>query len=47
MRDDIKLWRDSKLHGGMEILRASCYQHSYRRISANEYADRCFFTRRH
>lgn len=28
-RDDIKLWRDGALHGGMEILRASCYEHSY------------------
>lgn len=28
-RDDIKLWRDNELHGGMEILRASCYEHSY------------------
>ena len=28
-RDEIKLWRDKGLHGGMEILRASCYEHSY------------------
>lgn len=28
-RDDIRLWRDNALHGGMEILRASCYEHSY------------------
>lgn len=28
-RDDIRLWRDNELHGGMEILRASCYEHSY------------------
>ncbi|MCA1252964.1 AraC family ligand binding domain-containing protein, partial [Pantoea sp. alder70] len=28
-RDDIKLWRDGAMHGGMEILRARCYEHSY------------------
>lgn len=28
-KDNIRLWRDSQLHGGMEILRASCYEHSY------------------
>ena len=28
-RDDIQLWRDQGLHGGMEILRATCYEHSY------------------
>lgn len=28
-RDDIKLWRDQGMHGGMEILRARCYEHSY------------------
>ena len=28
-RDEIKLWRDNALPGGMEILRASCYEHSY------------------
>ncbi|HAU5563490.1 TPA: AraC family transcriptional regulator [Serratia fonticola] len=28
-RDDIKLWRDRAMHGGMEILRARCYEHSY------------------
>lgn len=28
-RDEITLWRDPTLHGGMEILRASCYEHSY------------------
>lgn len=28
-RDDIKLWRDQGMHGGMEILRARCFEHSY------------------
>lgn len=28
-RDEISLWRDSQLHGGMEILQATCYEHSY------------------
>lgn len=28
-RDNIRLWSDNGLHGGMEILRASCYEHSY------------------
>jgi AraC-like DNA-binding protein len=28
-RDDTKLWRDQGMHGGMEILRARCYEHSY------------------
>lgn len=42
MRDDIKLWRDSKLHGGMEILRASCYEHSYPPHFHNEYVIAAF-----
>ncbi|WP_017349200.1 AraC family transcriptional regulator [Pantoea sp. A4] len=28
-RDEISLWRDSQLHGGMEILQATCYEHAY------------------
>lgn len=28
-RDNIKLWKDTQLYGGMEILQASCYEHSY------------------
>lgn len=42
MRDDIKLWRDSELDGGMEILRASCYEHSYPPHFHNEYVIAAF-----
>lgn len=42
VRDDIKLWRDSELHGGMEILRASCYEHSYPPHFHDEYVIAAF-----
>lgn len=41
-RDDIKLWRDNGLHGGMEILRASCYEHSYPPHFHNEFVIAAF-----
>ncbi len=41
-RDDIKLWRDQGLHGGMEILRASCYEHSYPAHFHNEFVIAAF-----
>lgn len=41
-RDDIKLWRDNALHGGMEILRASCYEHSYPPHFHNEFVIAAF-----
>lgn len=42
MRDEINLWRDSKLYGGMEILRASCYEHSYPAHFHDEYVIAAF-----
>lgn len=36
-RDDIRLWRDNGLSGGMEILRASCFDHSYPAHFHNEF----------
>ncbi|GEC67351.1 AraC family transcriptional regulator [Raoultella terrigena] len=42
IRDDIRLWRDSELHGGMEILRASCYEHSYPPHFHHEYVIAAF-----
>ncbi|WP_437613442.1 AraC family transcriptional regulator [Erwinia sp. V71] len=41
-RDDIRLWRDNSLHGGMEILRASCYEHSYPPHFHNEFVIAAF-----
>ncbi|WP_249415088.1 AraC family transcriptional regulator [Enterobacter sp. RHBSTW-00994] len=41
-RDDIRLWRDNALHGGMEILRASCYEHSYPPHFHNEFVIAAF-----
>ena len=41
-RDDIKLWRDNGLSGGMEILRASCFEHSYPAHFHNEFVIAAF-----
>jgi len=42
VRDEINLWHDSKLYGGMEILRASCYEHSYPPHFHDEYVIAAF-----
>lgn len=41
-RDDIKLWRDRGMLGGMEILRARCYEHSYPPHFHDEYVIAAF-----
>lgn len=41
-RDDIKLWRDQGMLGGMEILRARCYEHSYPPHFHDEYVIAAF-----
>lgn len=41
-RDDIRLWRDNGLSGGMEILRASCFEHSYPAHFHNEFVIAAF-----
>lgn len=41
-RDRLKLWRDSSLQGGMDVLRASCFDYRYPAHSHDEFVIAAF-----